>query len=223
MHKLSECGKIHDMKKQCYIVGAGEYTGNYVQDSKDLIIAADGGYLRLVEAGIRPDIVVGDFDSLGFIPNLRNVHQSPVEKDETDLHLAINIALKEGIDSFIIDGGLGGRPDLTMANYQIISGLSKSGVRAILLGKDMNVTAVTDGIVSFDPSDNGRVSVFSMTEFSSDVSISGLKYPLNNAKLTNAYPLGVSNEFCGQGGTICVGSGTLLIMWEGKYDLCSYE
>ncbi|MBR2432244.1 MAG: thiamine diphosphokinase, partial [Clostridia bacterium] len=74
--------------KTCYIVGAGEFYGEFTPDSDDLVIAADGGYDSLLNRGIRPDVLIGDLDSIKEMPNGIELIRHPVKKDETDMHLA---------------------------------------------------------------------------------------------------------------------------------------
>ena len=206
------------MNMRCFIAGAGEYSGCVTPRRGDYIIAADGGYTELILHGITPDIVVGDFDSLGSPPEHPNVMQCPAEKDDTDIMIAIKKGFAEGCNTFIIDGGLGGRLDHTFANFQLLAYISKNGARGYLLGRDITITAVTNGSISFLPGAAGIVSVFSMGGKAAGLTLKGLKYPLVNATLTDDYPLGVSNEFTGEPASISVRYGTLIIMWTGGMD-----
>ena len=203
------------MSRRCYIVGAGEFVGNWVPGDGDYVIAADAGFAHLTEVGIVPDLVVGDFDSLGAPPLHPNVIKSPAEKDDTDLMLAVNEGLKLGIKTFIIDGGLGGRLDQSFSNFQILVNISRRGARGILLGRAMCVTAVTNGDVAFSQGAEGYISVFSAGDSARGVNLTGLKYPLKDAVLAFDYPLGVSNEFFGKRAVISVREGTLIVIWDG--------
>ena len=64
-----------------------------------------------------------------------------------------------------------------------------------------------DAYLIFAARDAGYVSVFSHTSESAGVSIKGLKYSLEDAVLTNTFPLGVSNEFVDEVVEISVRSG----------------
>ena len=210
------------MKTRCFVVGAGEYTGMVTPGQGDYLIAADGGYAKMASLGILPDLVVGDFDSLGAVPDHPNVMQSPAEKDDTDMMLAVRQGLERGYTTFLIDGGLDGRIDHTIANFQILAYLAQSGARGVLLGREMCVTAVTDGIVRFLPGRAApgdglaeRISVFCWGDTAKGVTLTGLKYRLENAKLECSYPLGVSNEFTQAPASITVRGGTLIIAWTG--------
>ena len=96
----------------------------------DLIIAADSGYLGAQKLGIRPDILLGDFDSLGDVKTPDSVKrlQVPSEKDFTDTQLAVDTAIKNGATEIVIIGGLDGRLDHTLSNLAILEQLSKKKV-----------------------------------------------------------------------------------------------
>lgn len=81
----------------CYIVGAGTfYEEGFAPELGDFVIAADGGYQILLERGVTMDLVVGDFDSIGFRPDHPNVVDLPVEKDDTDMMAAIRLGRERG-------------------------------------------------------------------------------------------------------------------------------
>ncbi|MFR6086844.1 MAG: hypothetical protein ACLUIX_06135 [Oscillospiraceae bacterium] len=74
----------------CYIFGAGDFDGLEEQPgAEDYVIAADGGYTACRRAGVEPQLLLGDFDSLAEVPALPHVERVPVEKDDTDMMLAI--------------------------------------------------------------------------------------------------------------------------------------
>ena len=200
----------------CYIMGAGERSGRFLPGGDDFVIAADAGYAALIEKGIIPDLVVGDFDSLGNVPEHPNVMRSPAEKDDTDMMLAVKQGLARGCKAFIIDGGLGGRLDHTLANIQVLKAISQNDAHGVLLGRDACITAVTDNTVSFGPAASGIISIFALGEKAEGVTLTGLKYTLDNATLADNYPIGISNEFTGKPATVTVRCGTLLVVWAGE-------
>lgn len=197
----------------CYVIGAGELPLVYISNrNESLIIAADGGFKHLGE--IKPDIVVGDFDSLGFVPDCPNTVVLPVEKDVTDMCCAANIGLEKGCKTFVIYGGTGGRPDHTFANYALMSALCKKGAEAYLIGNGFVATVIKDGEFTLPLKENGTVSVFALENEAEGVTIDGLKYCLSKAHLSFSKPLGVSNSFIGKRATVSVQKGELLVIWE---------
>ena len=207
------------MISRCFIAGAGEYSGLYAPGEGDYVIAADGGYSELIKRGITPDIVVGDFDSLGSIPDHPNVIRSPQDKDDTDMMLAVKYGLAHGCQTFIIDGGLGGRIDHTYANMQTLTYIANNKARGYLLGRDMSITTTKNSAIHFSSSAKGRVSVFCISGIADGVTLTGLKYQLEEASLTGDYPLGVSNEFIGEPVMISVRRGMLMVMWTGGFEV----
>ena len=200
----------------CYIVGAMPVEPGLVPSPRegDLVLAADGGYATLTKLGVTPDLVIGDFDSLGHVPDHPNVHRLPCAKDDTDMGYALNLAMERGYTRFILLGGLGGRLDHTVATLQLIVHLSKMGAVGILAGNGQAATAITGRSFSFPDTMRGYCSVFSQGGTARGVTLEGLKYPLENAQLTEDFPLGVSNEFLGVPARVTVKDGTLLLVWE---------
>ena len=199
--------------KTCFVIGAGEFSENSLAVKPgDMVIAADGGYLYLEKIGIKPDLILGDFDS-AVKPDFHEIAEFNSEKDDTDTALAVDFGFSRGYTVFEIYGGTGGRFDHTFANIQTLLGIAKKGGQGYLFSKS-EVAVVTASKIEFDESYRGRISVFSLGDEARGVSINGLKYSLRNACLTNDFPLGVSNEFTGEKSEISVKEGYLLIIYE---------
>lgn len=196
----------------CYIVGAAPRCDRLSPCDGDLIIAADGGRTALLEMGITPHLVVGDFDSSPEPQDIPTV-KHPIEKDDTDTALAIEEGFRRGYTTFALYGCTGGRPDHAFGAVQTALGAAKRGCRVFIVGEGMIGTVLVDGEISFSAS--GTVSVFSLSERSLGVTLKGLKYPLTDAILTNSFPLGVSNEAKGERVTVSVKAGALYLLWEG--------
>lgn len=179
-----------------------------------LVIAADRGLVHLEKRGVVPHLIVGDFDSLGRIPQGEHIIRHPVEKDDTDMMLAVKTGLEQGCRRFLLYGGLGGRLDHTYSNLQTLVYLARHGASGWLLGQGMAVTALRNGRMDFAPGRDGSLSVFCPDGEARGVTLTGLYYPLHDAVLTSAFPLGVSNQFTGQAASVSVEDGTLLLMWE---------
>lgn len=203
------------MKKICYIVGAGDGAGIAIDKQPcDLVIAADGGFAHLQTLGIVPDVAVGDFDSLCYVPDCAEVIAHPPEKDDTDTALAIDVGRERGYDNFIIFGGLGGRIEHSMANIQSIAALGELGCRAWLWGEDTAVTVIKDTAVHFSEREKGYLSVFSHGDVAQGVCLENLKYEVDKVDLLCTYGIGVSNEFIGKIAEVSVENGMLLLIWH---------
>jgi thiamine pyrophosphokinase len=199
----------------CYIVGAMPLDEgfSFQPQQQDLVIAADGGYASLCTLGIRPDFVIGDFDSLDEIPDHPDLLRLPRIKDETDMGYAINHALTLGYTRFLLLGGMGGRLEHTIANLQLLAGLNQRGALGILYGSGQAAAVITNGRFTFPADLSGYCSVFCQSGVAEGVSIEGMKYPLFEDELTGDFPLGVSNEFLGIPAVVSVEQGTLLLIW----------
>ncbi len=201
--------------KRCFIVGAGSFQGMCIRPRPgDLVIAADGGLEHLKGEGIQPDVLLGDFDSLPNVPEHKHlIRHSPI-KDDTDMALAAKYGQEQGCNRFYLYGGLGGRLDHSLANIQLLAGLSHKGCEAYLIGEGVILTAITGERLSFGAANQGILSVFCMGDRALGVTEQGLKYSLEEAVLTGDRALGVSNEFIGEDSYIEVRQGTLLILWD---------
>ena len=197
----------------CYIVGAAPECTPFFPAREDFVIAADGGQEALAKLGIVPNLVVGDFDSSN-VPSTIPIVKHPVEKDDTDTALAIREGARRGFRTFALYGCTGGRPDHSFAVVQTVLGAAKEGYRAFIVGEEMVGTVLLNGTLSFSPT--GTVSVFSLSERSLGVTLTGLKYPLRDAVLTSDFPLGVSNEALEARVTVSVKEGALYLLWKGN-------
>ncbi len=199
----------------CYIVGAGDCPVLDIEKKDDdFLIAADGGYRYCKQNNLFPDAVIGDFDSLGHIPVGDNIIKLNPVKDVTDMYAAAQVGIEKGFCEFMIYGATGGRIDHTLANIQLIASLSQKGYKASLVDRKTVITALTNGRISFDSSYKGYVSVFSHTDKCEGVTISDMKYTIDNGCITNSFPLGVSNEFIGKNSMISVEKGIAIIVFN---------
>ena len=203
------------MARICHIFAAGEWDRSMPScEKEDFIIAADAGYEYARELGIKPDLVVGDLDSLGSDPTDVKVVRYPSIKDDTDTMLAVKIGLDRGCREFRIYAGTGGRLDHTLANLQVLQYISRrKGCRGYLISSSQVITAITNDTFRFDEGLYDTVSVFALGESAEGVSISGMKYSVRDTQLDPFYPLGVSNELTGKKASVSVRRGTLVIVW----------
>lgn len=200
--------------KRFVIFGAADFMpACYKPLEGDYILAADGGVEHVKHLGITPDGILGDFDSLGYVPTDAAVF--PVEKDDTDSMLAVKKGLSLGYREFLLLGCLDGkRLDHTIANLQTLLYLKKHGANGCLIGEKYAITAISGETLRFPAGCKGILSAFCMGADASGVTIRGMQYNLENHTLTADFPLGVSNHFTGLESEISVRNGTLLILWD---------
>ena len=202
--------------KTCYIIGAGDITDPHITATEeDLIICADGGYNHKSILGRECDLVVGDFDSLGSVPDTDKKIVAPTEKDETDMMLAVMSGLDRGYDNFVILGALGGeRSDHSVANIQLLHYIVSRGAEGTILHGNEVFTAFSKGTLTLGADLKGYISVFSLTDESRGVTLRNLKYTLEDATMHSYMPVGVSNEFIGKEAAIEVKEGALLVVYK---------
>ena len=179
----------------------------------DFIIAADGGTRHALALGLTPNIIIGDLDSLNVERLTFNAEiiQSPADKNETDLELAIQHALTLNPEQIIIAAALGGRLDQTLANIALVSNVQRStsnvrlddGIEEVFFCHEQTqIKGASGDIVSLIPW-QGEVTGIVTT---------GLKWPLQNEILYPQKTRGISNEMMNDTATIQIKSGLLLII-----------
>lgn len=204
--------------KRCFIYAAGTFYGlREPPRGGDLQIAADAGLHLCERLGVRPDVVLGDFDSMDVRQAPADCIRVPVEKDDTDTMLALREGLRRGCDTFYLYGATGGaRLDHTLANLQTLRYIADHGALGWLTGEGWVVTAVRNGALRFGAEARGFLSVFCSGDTARGVTLRGLKYELEDAALTCGVPLGVSNEFLGKPALVRVADGCLFVLWQGE-------
>ncbi len=206
------------MNRRCIIIGAGDLCGEISLCRGDFVIAADAGCEKAKEEGITPDLIIGDFDSLGRVPKGDNVIALPVAKDDTDMMYAVKTGLKLGYKEFLLYGGTGGRIDHTLANIQTLSYICLHGAIGYLFGDGFKITVIGNTRLRFKEH-KGRISVFCAGGEARGVYLRGMEFPLTDATLTFDMPLGVSNAFKDEKAEVEVRDGLLAVYWEGNEDM----
>jgi thiamine pyrophosphokinase len=207
--------------KRALIVGGGPVDlGLFQQElaqKPDLLIAADYGGYYCEQLGIIPHILMGDFDSLSahLVDKLMNTGTKiipfPLQKDETDMELALDQAIKEGVKRIHILGGLGRRLDHTLSNIGLFLKALAQNVEVHLLDEAHDISAIDHGMV-LSRKPGWAVSLIPLTVKVGGVSTSGLLYPLHGADLFLEKSRGVHNEFSAETATIQVAEGVLLVI-----------
>lgn len=214
---------MEEKSGKCIVIGAGDLIlGNIAVGEEDFVIAVDGGlgYCGVLE--VEPDLLIGDFDSVSEeeekavrlleqeIPD--RVIRLAREKDDTDMLAALKEGLARGYRQFHIYAGTGGRFDHTLANIQCLLYLKKRDAVGYLIDGTGMMLVICGEAVHFRKNLEGTLSLFSLGEKANGVTISGMKYELENAVLTNDFPIGISNEFIGEEAMISVEEGELVCM-----------
>ncbi|MFC4617300.1 thiamine diphosphokinase [Camelliibacillus cellulosilyticus] len=182
-------------------------------------LGADRGTYRLLEHGIRPVKAFGDFDSIDererhLIGKMAlNLDVFPTEKDQTDLEIAVDWALKQEPRRCWIVGATGGRLDHTLINVQFLIKGASISTEVLLIDKQNIVTLLTPGVYNIEKTPAfPYVSLIAFTTHITGITLDGFKYPLKNAELSRGSSLCVSNEIVREQATIRIGSGEVLLI-----------
>ena len=189
--------------------------------NKDIyVVVADGGLKFLLKNGMLPDFFVGDLDSVELEGDLKDILKDipkeivPVEKDDTDMALAVAKAYEKGYRNILLYGGCGGaRISHTLANIQMMSFYAKKGCSLQMLGDGVRLEILHNASKTFSAAMKGSISVICLSDIAEGVTIQGLKYEYTGA-LTSDRTLGVSNSFVGKDAMVSVENGTLLLVYE---------
>lgn len=171
----------------------------------DFVIAVDGGYQRLLDEGMEPDVVVGDFDSFDGKPP-EEALRYPSEKDVTDLEIALDLARERGATRMDVYGALGGRIDMTFANV----GLLESYPEVQLHGAGQTVYLVKTGEHTVMRREGHYLSF--MPWKAATISIEGVKYPLDRHEVKSGEALTISNEWSTDDARLTIHEGMVLVM-----------
>ena len=187
----------------------------------DLVIAADGGSYHCKSLGITPGVIIGDFDSLlpEEITSYRRAGvemiQYPSRKNETDLELALQQAMKEGADEVYILGALGARWDMTIANIMLIAHPMFNRMKIRLLeGNQEFILLRGKEQVDLKGRPGDAISLIPLAGDSRGITTMGLEYPLKDETLNFGSPRGVSNRFLQDHAQIEIRKGVLLCILD---------
>lgn len=180
----------------------------------DLIICADGGARYFYKAGIKPDILVGDLDSID--PEIKDFYMKsgteivlfPRNKDYTDMELALNIAVEKGAKRVYITGATGSRLDHTLSNIQLLHKLADAGAEGVIVNASNYIYLITEHI-EIPRKEGFYLSLVPATPKVEGVTTKGLAYPLKDATMVMGTGLGVSNEFTSDKAEVTIKKGRL--------------
>ena len=180
----------------------------------DLTIAADRGLEAFDAAGVEPDMLIGDMDSIR--PDILAKYEGSLEerklnciKDDTDGVDALDIALKRGATEIVFLGALGGRLDHAIANVMLLVRAHRRGAKARILSEDTEIWRV-DGEAILKDMKGETISLLPLGE-AEGVTIEGCFYTISDYHLTSDYPIGVSNVVTADKARISVRKGDLIL------------
>ena len=184
----------------------------------EIVIAADGGASQCLKIGIIPQLVIGDFDSLSdkeiATLDVKGVEliKYPLDKDETDLELALDYAVNLGATRMTLYGILGGRWDMTFANILLLAAPRYAGISFRIIDGNTTAYILRGGeTLKFEGHPGATVSAIPLNRTANGITYQGLQWPLNNATLNFGTPQGVSNVMTTTNAQITLEDGVLLV------------
>ena len=208
------------MTKRCVILSAGPFRdpmtlAGYLLP-EDYIIAADGGWQLAVQMGVKPAMLVADFDSLG-IPAIADdveIVSLPVEKDVTDTAEALRLAYEAGYRSFLLLGCTGGRLDHQQAALVTAADYARRDCDIVLADEQNEIHFLIPGSYVYPACPDEKVSLFAYGGDVTGLFLEGLKYSVTNYTLSPYDPLCVSNEWIGEDACLSFKSGLLMLYFS---------
>ena len=187
----------------------------------DLVIAADRGAEHALALGLQVNVVVGDLDSIDPDTLLEleesgtRIEPHPVDKDDTDLELALATALASGATSVTIVGSASGRLDHALGI--LLAGASERWAGLCI---DLRIDAARAWIVrdhlEIEGEANDVVSLLAVGGPATGVTSTGLRWRLAEATMSPGVAVGLSNLMTGTTATITLTGGTLLVVQPGR-------
>ena len=183
-----------------------------------LIIAADGGARHALRLGLTPHIVIGDFDSLD-AAEIAPLHAAGVElirhpahKNETDLELALLLAVSRGASPIHVIGGVGDRLDQTLANVYLLAlpTLSEHEVRLVSGAQTTWLAYPGETLIRGDAGDT--LSLIPLGGPVEGITTTHLEYPLRGETLSFGPARGISNVISQPGVSIHFEHGQMLLI-----------
>ena len=156
------------------------------------VVCCDGAYNWAKEQKISIDLLVGDFDSLGYVPDDCKTIKYPVEKNETDGEIALKLLKDKGCGKVFVYGAFGKRTDHFLGNLALLGMGKDIGIDVVLMGDEEKIS-LGFGYVKFVPQKKGTISLVPYGESAHIINSKGLEYPLDNLVLKRNDTRGISN------------------------------
>ena len=181
----------------------------------DLIVSADGGLRYIRALNLIPKLVIGDLDSINnddirFLKTKKvEILKFPIEKNQTDLEIALREVVRRNYKNILVIGGLGGRIDQTLANLGLILSLSNNDVKIEFDDGEEHIILIRDHLL-LSGKKGDTVSLIPMCFPVKGITTQGLKYSLTGEKLLPYQTRGISNVMMSEIAEIEILSGNLL-------------
>ena len=178
----------------------------------DYYVYCDCGLKHQESLGVRPDLVIGDFDSHAKPQDPHNVIVLPVVKDDTDTIFAVKEGIRRGYEDFLLVGATGGRQDHNLGNIYALLMLKNAGKSAVIVDDWSEMSIIAAGETVRVKRGWRFFSLLNISGVARGISITGAKYELNNGEILPDYQYGISNEVTSDESVITLAEGNLLLV-----------
>ena len=187
----------------------------YLLKKNDYLIACNGGYEKARKAGISPNLIIGDLDSLknSKLPKKTKIIRFPEDKNETDGELALQFALKKKFKEILWYAPLGGRWDQSMANLFLLVQAANLNIPTTMIQEKWEIFLVLKEI-TVSGKQGEKISLLPLSKTVEGIQGTGLKYPVSNLYLSQGKTRGISNKLVGEKAKIKIKKGWLLVFHE---------
>jgi thiamine pyrophosphokinase len=210
------------MKQQRILIYSGGALGAWaLEDTQpgDVYVGADRGALFLVQHGIKPNIALGDFDSVDEtelalirLNSKQLLSCDPVKKDLSDTEMAFSWALDQNPQEIILYGALGTRFDHSLANIHLLNQALQNQTVCTIVDSNNRIRLINQSIRLQRTTHFSHVSLLPFTSLVTGITLQGFQYPLHEATLTIGQSLGISNRIVEPFGYIQISQGMLLVI-----------
>lgn len=201
---------------RAFIFTGGEIYHRYIEEfpeEGDLVISADAGYRNATLMGVHTNILIGDLDSLGHVPDdVDEVIKLPSEKDDTDTQIAVDTAIQRGADEIVIVGSTSGRLDHALSTLAILEKYWGQQISIYIVNGQNRVRYIKNSGFIVVRSRYKYFSLIAADEKVKGVSIEGAKYPLKGKTLLRNCQFAISNEIEKNAALITVKKGGVYII-----------
>ena len=217
---------MKDLIKTAVIFAGGEIeldsvNGILKEYEPKLMIAADSGLESMDKLGLFPDMIVGDFDSLSdksLLEKYKNdrieIISFPVEKDYTDMRMALDIAIQQDCGRIVMLGAVGSRADHVIGNIFLLLYLRKQNIEGVIINKKNRIRCLSTGEYVFNKESawGKYISFFPTYEKMTCISLQGFKYDVEELILNPFNIISISNEIKEKSALLSVKNSCLLIV-----------
>lgn len=187
-----------------------------LEKEHDFILAADGGTNHCIKAGILPDIIIGDLDSISDntlrVSREKNIpiEKFPTKKDSTDTELSINYLISKGYKDITLTGVTGSRMDHTLGNILLLNKLNESGIKGKIID-DNNIIYLVHSELNLLRNLDSFVSIIPLTNTGITISLKGFEYELEVVDVRFGSTFCISNKIIEEKAKITIHEGKALV------------